>query len=30
MITILTLDTEEVRELENLSGMSVSDRLNKE
>ena len=30
MITILTLDTQEVRELENLSGISVSDRLNKE
>lgn len=29
-ITILTLDTGEVRKLENLSGISVSDRLNRE
>ena len=29
-ITILTLDTGEVRELENLSGISISDRLNRE
>lgn len=30
MITILTLDTTEVRELENLSGISISDRLGRE